>query len=235
MKSISICLLLGFCMPIQAQNLTNLINKAVATTKPTISNDQIGKGLKEALRIGAERACVQLSQPDGFFKNSTLKILMPPEAQKAENTLRKMGLNQLADDFILSLNRAAEDAAAKAAPIFLQTIQEITLTDAVTILRGNERAATTYLQSKTQASLAEAFKPSIQASLSKVNATKYWESIIKTVQAIPFMKIKMNPDLSAYITEKTLDGIYFQMANEEKEIRANPAARTNELLQQVFN
>lgn len=221
---------------VNAQGLGGLLKKAsnlVNESGSGLSSQDIANGLKEALTIGAEKGCVNLSKSDGFFKNAALKILMPPEAQKIENTIRGLGMNQLADDFILSMNRAAEDACNTAAPIFVKAIKEMSITDGINILKGNESAATTYLRSKTEIDLKASFSPIIKTSLDKVDATKYWEKIINTYNAIPLTK-KMNPDLIAYVTDKSMNGIYSEIASQEKEIRANPLARTSALLKSVF-
>jgi len=232
-------LLLSFILlnfTVNAQGLGGLLKKAsnlVNESGSGLSSQDIANGLKEALTIGAEKGCVNLSKSDGFFKNAALKILMPPEAQKIENTIRGLGMNQLADDFILSMNRAAEDACNTAAPIFVKAIKEMSITDGINILKGNETAATTYLKSKTEMDLKASFSPIIKTSLDKVDATKYWEKIINTYNAIPLTK-KMNPDLIAYVTDKSMNGIYSEIASQEKEIRANPLARTSALLKSVF-
>ena len=222
----------------KAQSFQGLLKKATeiasGTQKTGLSSDDIANGLKEALRVGAEKGCSTLAQPDGFFKNAALKILMPPEAAKVESTLRSVGLNQLADDFILSMNRAAEDASATAAPIIVNAIKQITITDGLTILRGDEIAATTYLRSKTTDNLKSTFNPIVKTSLDKVKATQYWERAITAYNAIPFSNKKINPDLSAYVTEKAMEGIYSEIAKQEKDIRANPMARTSDLLKRVF-
>jgi len=220
-----------------AQILKGLLKKAttlVTENKQGLSQDDIANGLKEALTIGAEKGCVNLSKPDGFFKNAALKILMPPEAQKIENTIRSIGLNQLADDFILSLNRAAEDACNTAAPIFVKAIKNITISDGINILRGNDTAATNYLRTKTQTELVASFSPIIKTSLDKVEATKNWEKIITVYNKIPLVNKKINPDLTAYVTEKSMTGIYTEIASQEKEIRSNPMARTTAILKSVF-
>jgi hypothetical protein len=220
-----------------AQILKGLLKKAttlVTENKQGLSQDDIANGLKEALTIGAEKGCVNLSKPDGFFKNAALKILMPPEAQKIENTIRNLGLNQLADDFILSLNRAAEDACTTAAPIFVKAIKDITISDGINILKGNDTAATNYLRTKTQTELVASFSPIIKTSLDKVEATKNWEKIITVYNKIPLVNKKINPDLTAYVTEKSMTGIYTEIASQEKEIRSNPMARTTALLKSVF-
>ena len=237
MKKILVLFVL-FSTHANAQSFQGLLKKATeiasGTPKTGLSSDDIANGLKEALRIGAEKGCTNLAKPDGFFKNAALKILMPPEAAKVESTLRSVGLNQYADDFILSMNRAAEDACVTAAPIFVNTIKQMTITDGLNILRGDESAATTYLRSKTTAELKSSFNPIIKTSLDKVNATKYWEKAITAYNAIPFSNKKINPDLSAYVTEKAMEGIYSEIAKQEKDIRANPMARTSELLKRVF-
>jgi len=232
-------LLLSFILmnfTVNAQGLNGLLKKAsnlVNESGSGLSSQDIANGLKEALTIGAEKGCLNLSKSDGFFKNAALKILMPPEAQKIESTIRGLGMNQLADDFILSMNRAAEDACNTAAPIFVKAIKEMSITDGINILKGNETAATTYLKSKTEMDLKASFSPIIKTSLDKVDATKYWEKIINTYNAIPLTK-KMNPDLNAYVTDKSMNGIYSEIASQEKEIRANPMARTSALLKSVF-
>ncbi len=221
-----------------AQILKGILQKAtkiVSDPKPGLNQDEIANGLKEALTIGAEKGCSSLSAPDGFLKNAALKILMPPEAQKLENTIRSLGLNQLADDFIVSVNRAAEDACNTAAPIFLKAIKEMTITDGIQILRGADTAATYYLKSKTQNELSASFSPIIKQSLEKVGATKYWDKMITTYNKIPLVNKKINPNLTAYVTEKAMFGIYTEIAMQEKEIRANPLARTTALLKLVFN
>jgi hypothetical protein len=199
-----------------------------------LSTDEIANGLKEALQKGAQTGTAKLSSPGGFLENAALKIIMPPEAQKIESTLRRLGFNQLMDDMIVSMNRAAEDACKTAVPIFTTAIKEMTITDGINILRGSDTSATSYLRTKTNTALAQSFSPIIKTSLDKVNATQYWEKIITTYNKIPLIGKKMNPDLVAYVTDKSLTGIYTEIATQEKDIRANPAARTSALLQKVF-
>lgn len=198
----------------------------------SVKNDEIAKGLKEALQVGTTRSIDLLSRTDGFFGNSAIKILMPPEAAKIEKTLRNLGLNQQVDDAILSMNRAAEDASKKAIPIFAKAISEMRMEDAYAILKGNEDAATKYLQSKTIDSLTKSFRPVIEESLLKVNATKNWNSIVTQYNKFSFKKI--NPDLAAYVTERSLNGIYLQIAAEEAKIRKDPLARSTDLLKKLF-
>jgi hypothetical protein len=204
----------------------------IGGNKSSLSNDEIVSGLKEALNVGTNNAAKQLSAVDGFFKDAAIKILMPPEALKAEKKLRSLGMGKLVDDAILSMNRAAEDAAKSAAPIFLNAIKTMSIQDALGILRGNEVAATTYLKDKTTTSLTESFRPVIEASLQKTNATKYWNTVFTTYNR--FSSDKINPDLAAYVTEKALYGIFQQVGQEEMKIRKDPLARTSDILKKVF-
>ena len=237
MKKLVLLLAIGCAQTLQAQNIGNLLKKAtsIATQSQTgLSSGDIANGLKEALQKGAQTGAAKLSSPGGFLENAALKIIMPPEAQKIESTLRKLGFNQLMDDMIVSMNRAAEDACKTAVPIFTTAIKEMTIDDGINILRGSDTSATSYLRTKTNTALAQSFSPIIKSSLDKVNATQYWEKIITTYNKIPLIGKKMNPDLVGYVTDKSLSGIYTEIASQEKDIRANPAARTSALLQKVF-
>jgi hypothetical protein len=163
-----------------------------------------------------------------------VKVLMPPEAQKVEKTLRSIGAGKLVDDAILSLNRAAEDASKSAAPIFIEAIKNMSIQDALGILKGKDTAATAYLKTATTANLTKAFKPVIDSSLAKVDATKYWSIIFDKYNSLPTTFNKVNTDLSGYATQKALAGIFYYVAEEEKKIRANPAARVSDILKKVF-
>lgn len=210
--------------------LDKIISKTTSTKG--LSNDEIVQGLKEALNVGANNASKQLSSVDGFFKDAAIKILMPAEAQKAEKKLRSLGMGKLVDDAILSMNRAAEDASKNAAPIFVNAIKQMSIQDAVGILKGKDTAATGYLRAKTTSPLTEAFRPVIETSLAKVNATKYWNTVFTTYNK--FSSDKINPDLAAYVTEKSLAGIFHQVGLEEQKIRKDPLARTSDILKKVF-
>jgi hypothetical protein len=214
-----------------AQIIKDIFN-SITKNQGNTNSSNIAAGLKEALQIGTERSVQKLSVLDGFFANAMIKILMPDEAKKVEQKLRAIGFGNLVDNAILSMNRAAEDAAKSAAPIFINAIKQMTIQDAVGILRGNDFAATDFLKSKTSAALTNAFRPVIDASLQKVNATKYWNTIFTTYNKLSFNKI--NTDLSAYVTDRALSGIFYQVGLEEQKIRKDPAARTTELLKQVF-
>ena len=204
-----------------------LIGHQVATAQADIA-----AGLKEALTIGATKGAAALSATDGFFKNAALKILLPPEAAKIEKTLRSVGMGKQVDQAILSINRAAEDACKTAAPIFINAIQQMTVTDAIGILKGADTAATAYLKRTTSLPLSSAFKPVIDSSLQKTDATKHWTGLVNAYNKFSFQKL--NPSLSDYVTEKALNGIYSQIALEEKNIRQHPAARATDLLKKVF-
>ena len=222
-------------VPTQTDNTANSLAESIKslTKGGKLSATDITSGLREALQVGASNASKKLSAVDGFFGNAALKILMPPEAEKVEKTLREYGRGQDVDDAILSMNRAAEDAAKSATPIFISAIQGMSITDAVGILKGTDTAATGYLRDKTTAQLTETFKPVIQQSLDKVNATSYWGTITNYYNKIPFVK-KINTDLAAYVTEKTLAGLFTTVAIEEQKIRKDPVAQTTDILKKVF-
>ncbi|RPD46700.1 DUF4197 domain-containing protein [Paracnuella aquatica] len=197
-----------------------------------LSSDEIAAGLKQALEVGAERGTSLLSAPDGFFKNAALKILMPEDAKKVESTLRNVGLGKQVDAAILSMNRAAEDAAKNATPIFVDAIHSMTLNDAMGILKGGDFAATEFLKSKTSVALMAAFKPVIDQSLAKVDATKHWTTLTTTYNR--FSRERVETDLNQYVAQKALAGIFQQLSLEEQKIRKNPAARSTDLLKKVF-
>ena len=199
-----------------------------------LSTEEIAAGLKEALSVGAQNSSDKLSAVDGFFANAAIKVLMPPEAKKVETALRNVGMGKMVDDAILSMNRAAEDAAKSAAPIFLDAIKGMTFQDAMSILRGSDTAATSYLRGKTLAALTAAFRPIIEGALEKTNATKHWKTVFDTYNKLPTTFNKVNPDLAGYVTDRGLSGLFYQVAAEEMKIRKEPAARVTETLKKVF-
>lgn len=236
MKKIFLILVtLGSLNATQAQlNIGNL-SKSVkdVTNGNSLSQDEVAKGLKEALNKGIEKGVKQVSQQDGYFKDPAIKIELPSEAEVMASKLRSIGQGQLVDDAILSMNRAAEDAAQAALDIFVKAISNMNFSDAMNILKGEENAATNYLKKTTYDELYTQFKPIIEASLQKVGATKYWTDMVTTYNKIPLVK-KMNPDLTDYVTEKAIEGLFVQVAKEEALIRENPSERTTELLRKVF-
>lgn len=217
------------------KDLKKAANKVVKETNtPNLTEEEVGKALKEALSIGIEKGVDQLSKPDGYFKDPEIKIPMPDEAKSVEDKLRALGQGKAVDDAIESINRAAEDAANGAKDIFVNAIKELTLKDVMNILNGNNDAATRFLEDHTRMVLVEKFKPVIKVSLDKVGATKYWNVVFTTYNKLPFVK-KVNPDLVEYATNKAIDGLFVQIAKEELEIRKNPAARITDLLKKVFS
>ena len=198
----------------------------------SLTNEDIISGLKEALRVGTDSSCIKLSKPDGFFGDAALKIMMPLEAQQVEKTLRNIGMGKMVDKAILSMNRAAEDAARGVGDIFWISIKQMSIQDGVQILKGNDVAATSYLQKMTTNELTEKFKPVIESSLNKTDATKYWKEVFSNYNR--FAKDKVNPDLIVYVTEKALAGLFFNIGLEEQKIRKDPAAQVTGILKKVF-
>jgi len=198
-----------------------------------LTNEQIGNGLKEALENGITNQVTTLTAKDGFFKNDLVKILLPEELQKVDKTLRSIGLSKLADEGLKVLNRAAEDAVGEAIPIFVDAIKGMTFNDAKNILLGNDNAATTYLQDRTSTALYQKFNPIIKNSLEKVGADKVWSSLITKYNGLPLTK-DVNPNLTDYVTNQALKGVYTMVAVEEKEIRVRVDKRTSTLLKSVF-
>lgn len=220
---------------------------ATTTTKPTTTNistntspvnlgnltsTQISSGLKEALSIGVTDGVKKLALTDGFLKNEAVKILMPEKLRKVDATLRSVGLGSLADEGVKLLNRAAEDAVTEAAPIFTNAITSMTITDAKNILLGNNNAATSYLQSKTQSQLFTAFQPKVKASLGKVGADTVWKNLISKYNT--FTGQSVTTDLNEYVTTETINGVFKMVADKESGIRNTPAMRTTSVLQKVF-
>jgi len=212
-------------------NLSKLLNKI---SPSVVTEDEAGKGIKEALTQGVTIAVLNLNRKDGFFGSEFYKVLLPPDAKKVETTLRKIGLGGQVDKAVLAINRGAEDAVGSAKPIFIDAIKEMTLSDALGIVRGNKYAATVYFKQKTSDKLVAAFTPSVKTSLDKTYATKYYSDIVNTYNAIPTSFEKANPDLTNYVVGKAVDALFDQIAQQEAEIRANPLARTTEILKKVF-
>ena len=199
----------------------------------TLGNADIAMGLKEALNNGVTKQVTKLTVTDGFYKNAAVKILLPPELQKVDKTLRDLGLSSLADEGLKVLNRAAEEAVKEAVPVFVTAIKSMTIADAKNILMGNDNAATIYLQRTTSSQLYGKFNPIVKKSLSKVGADKTWNQILTKYNTLPLVT-KVNPDLNDYVTNEALKGVFTMVAVEEKDIRNNVAARTSDLLKRVF-
>ena len=198
-----------------------------------LSQAQIGNGLKQALDNGIKNQVSKLTSKDGFYRNKLVKIILPEELQAVDKGLRRLGLGNLADEGIKVLNRAAEDAVKTATPIFINAVKEISFNDAKNILLGDKTAATSFLQSKTTENLYQSFTPVINNSFSKVGADKIWSNLISRYNAIPFVN-KVNPDLTNYVTNQALKGVFTMIAVEEKGIREKVGLRDSPLLRQVF-
>lgn len=210
------------------------IKKAPSLAGGSSDEATTASGLKEALSIGTGNAVTSVSKLDGYFSNEMIKILLPKNIQTAANVLSKLGYQKQVDAFILSMNRAAENAAPKARKFFVDAVKEMTFDDAVKILQGSNTAATEYFKSKTFDKIYGEFKPSVSASMNKVGVTRsYKEMTGKYTSSVPFGNME-SVDLDHYVTTKALDGLFYMVGEEEKKIRTNPAARTTELLRQVF-
>tara|TARA_B100000401_G_scaffold107168_1_gene69679 strand:- start:847 stop:1608 length:762 start_codon:yes stop_codon:yes gene_type:complete len=236
-----------FCFSISfsadAQSLKGLKNKAInlknnlkntSKSLPSITEDEAATALRDALNNGINNSVEIVSKVDGYLQNPEIKIPFPPDAKKIEDRLRSLGLNKLVDDAILFINRAAEDAATEAKPIIIQAIKNMTVKDAINIVKGKEDEGTNYLKKNTFDSLYKKFIPPIEISLEKVNATKHWSTVINRYNKIPLVQ-KVNPDLDDYVTRKALDGLFIMIAKEEKKIREKPLARVTETLKKVFD
>mgnify|MGYP006201018341 FL=1 len=198
-----------------------------------LSQAEIGSGLKEALNNGITKQVSKLTATDGFFKNEAVKILLPEELQTVDKKLRQIGMSKLADEGLKVINRAAEDAVKEATPIFVDAVKQMTFNDAKNILMGDNRAATSYLESTTSSALYSKFNPVIKNSFSKVGADKVWANIITKYNSIPFVN-QVNPDLTDYTTNKAMEGVFKMIAIEEGNIRTQLSSRTSDLLKRVF-
>ncbi|MEO7923249.1 MAG: DUF4197 domain-containing protein [Chitinophagaceae bacterium] len=200
----------------------------------TVTESEAGEGIREALGQGLVKAVLQLNRQDGFFRDALYKILMPPDARKIENTLRDLGMGKMVDKAILQINRAAEDAAGFAKPIFVDAIRSMTISDAIGLVRNGDTSATHFFRVKTTDRLIAAFMPVIRSSLDKVEATKYYSDVINTYNNFPTTFKKLNPDLPGFVTTRATDALFDLVAKEEVNIRQNIAARTTEILRKVF-
>lgn len=211
---------------------SNTISAEALKNVNNLPNSTIASGLKEALSIGLNDGIKSLSQKNGFYNNSVAKILMPEELQTVERTMRSLGMGSLADKGIKLLNAAAEDAVSEAAPIFVNALTSMTITDAKDILLGGNNSATNYLKLKTNTDLTKAFQPKVEASLGKVGADKVWNNLITKYNTLTGNEIE--PNLNAYVTQQTLNGVFNMVAEKENGIRNNSALQTTSILQQVF-
>ena len=238
MKKIIFLLAVAFTgfQSVSAQGVKGLFDKVSKAVSPTsvsnLSNDDIISGLKDALRVGTDSSSKRLSKLDGFFGDAAIKILMPEEAKTVERTLRNFGMGSMVDNAILSLNRAAEDAASGVGTIFWDAIKSMSIKDGLQILRGGDFAATDYLKSVTTKELTEKFRPVIEKALVKADATKYWKDVFTNYNR--FSTSQVNTDLTVYVTERALSGLFYNISLEEQKIRKDPAAQVTDILKKVF-
>lgn len=220
---------------IDLNNIGKEINKATgnAGKGSGLSNEEVIKGLREALTVGSNNASGLASKLDGYYKNPKIKIPFPPEAREMEASLKNVGMGPQMDVFVKTLNRAAEDAAKGASPIFVAAVKAMTITDGLSILRGADNAATEFLKKSTHKKLLEKFKPVVKKSIERVELTKYWNPLASKYNQIPLVR-KVNPNLEDYVTKKAIEGLFFLVAQEEMKIRKDPLARVTDILKKVF-
>lgn len=231
--------LLVSASPSQAGFLDDLIRQAAPLLQggsSSLDDSTIIKGLKEALATGTERAVNEVAKPDGYFGNNLIKIMLPDKVQKVADLLGTVGYQKQVDEFVLSMNRAAEKAAPQAARFFGDAIREMTVDDAQGLLKGGDRAATDFFEKKTRGKLYDSFKPTVGKTMGEVGTVKAFQDMVGKYQALPLAAFGGKPslDLDDYVTNKALDGLFTMVAAEEKKIRTNPAARTTDLLKTVF-
>ncbi|ABB33196.1 hypothetical protein GeomeDRAFT_3092 [Geobacter metallireducens RCH3] len=226
--------------PSQAGFLDDLTRQAAPLLQggmgSSLDDSTIIKGLKEALATGTERAVNEVAKPDGYFGNSLIKIMLPDKIQKVADLLGTVGYQRQVDEFVLSMNRAAEKAAPQAAHFFGDAIRDMSVEDARGLLNGGDRAATDFFEKKTRGKLYDAFKPTVGKTMGEVGTVKAFQDMVGKYQALPLAAFGGKPslDLNDYVTNKALDGLFTMVAAEEKKIRTNPAARTTDLLKTVF-
>jgi Protein of unknown function (DUF4197) len=215
------------------KNVQKEIDKYVKSKKKPLTNDEVIRGLKEALNVGTNNSTGAASKADGFYKNPLIFIPFPSEAEKVKNMAVNLGMQKQVGDFVMTLNRAAEEASKEASPVFLEAIKGMSISDGFSILKGSDSAATQYLQDKTSNTLAVKFLPIIKKAIDKVQVTKYWNPLITTYNKVPGVE-KQNPDLEGYVTSQAMKGLFRLIAGEEKKIRKDPAAQVTDILKKVF-
>lgn len=246
MKTVKLIPLFLIILFTSCAELTQIAQQTLNENKP-LTTSEIVAGLKEALIVGTNKSADILGVTDGYYKDQVVKILLPPEADIIVNNLNKIpGGNQLVEDVLLRINRAAEDAAKEAKPIFVNSIKSMTITDAVNILRGNDDAATEYLRTTTYNDLVDLYRPKIKASVDKklvgnISTGESWDLLTGKWNTVANSAVgqiagfkPVNISLDDYLTRKALDGLFLKIAGEEKQIRENPAARINDILKRVF-
>ena len=249
MKQLIFISLLFSFLNVKSQSLKDLLQKkkdslekvakeklntiVTPTAAPKLTNEEVIKGLKEALSVGTNSASSFASKTDGYLKNTRLFIPWPEEAKDMKAKLLKMGLTKKVTEFETSLNRAAEQAALKAAPVFIDAITNMSVADGFAILKGSDTAATAFLRKTTNQPLYDKFLPIVKDAVNSVKVTSYWNPVAKTYNKLPGVK-KQNPDLDDYVTKKAINGLMILIADEEVNIRKNPIARVSDILKKVF-
>lgn len=217
------------------KTLDTIKTKSASTMRQTkLSDTKIGAGLKEALKVGINNAVQSTGKTDGFFKNQAIKILMPEKLSAVEKGLRMVGMGPQVDEFVLSMNRAAEKAAPAAKDIFINAIFDMNFDDIQKIYSGGDQAATNFLKEKTQAKLKEAFTPFVNKTLEEFQVTKSYKNLVDRYQKIPLAKKPNVPDINDYVITKALNGLFTVLGEEEGKIRKDPAARVTPLLKEIF-
>jgi hypothetical protein len=244
-KSLSIIAIIVLCLGANGQGMLDKLKhkkdslekkvEAVVhhTSEPALTNEEVVKGLKEALSIGTNSSSTMASVVDGYYKNPRIFIPWPPEAADMKAKLMSLGMSKKIEEFETSLNRAAEEAAKGAANIFIDAITNMSVADGFAILKGNDTAATHFLRENTFSPLKIKFKPVVKDAINKVKVTSYWNPLVTKYNKIPGVK-KQNPDLDEYVTIKAINGLMLLISDEEAKIRKDPAARVTDLLKKVF-
>lgn len=235
MKKLSILKISVLCLFLVGCNASDLnkILQGMGGGGP-LTQQEVSGGLKEALVQGITNGATMASRQDGFWGNELIRIMLPEDARRVENTLRQIGLGSEVDRALLSINRGAENAARQAIPIFTSAIRQLTIQDAFALLSGQQDAATQFLRRTTEAQLVELFQPEIQKSLNEVGATRFYTDIANTYNAIPLVNRRIDPDLNAYVTQQAINGLFTLVAQEEAKIRQDPMQRTTALMRRVF-
>jgi RNA binding exosome subunit len=233
-----IVLILAACLLCAATANADLLDKARTYLDKDkggggIDTNTVVAGLKEALSVGAKNGTAKVSKVDGYLGNPFIRIPVPENVQKIEKTLRKVGLDKEVDKFIVSMNRAAEKAGPQALSFFVDAVKQMTIPDAMNILRGNDTAATDFLKSKTYKRIYDVFKPVVTNAMNDVGVTRAFKELMDKARTIPLLKQEA-VDLDHYVTSKALDGLFVVVGQEEKKIRKDPKARVTELLRTVF-
>jgi len=236
LASFGALLLLVTSCDVLLHTANTVLTEGVGDGTLPLTNEEVISGLKEALIVGTNNSSSLTSKENGFFENARIKLPFPEDALKVKEQAEKLGLGGQVDKFVLTLNRAAEEATKEAAPIFVNAIKEMSLTDGFNILKGADNAATQFLKDNTTSQLSNAFSPKVKTAIDKVELTKFWTPLMSAYNTATLLTgtKKVNPDLEAYVTEKAIAGLFTLIEDEEKKIRKDPIARVSDILKRVF-